>query len=127
MKKLSLLLAVLFFLGCQTDSSVQARKDQSVQTKIIISNIGKADIESLWFSFDDEKISIGNIKSGEIRVVYVTPIGKKRVDYGFKGDDAIRSRMGGELYFLGNHIPGRAGIYEVSFNNGLIHKTSSQQ
>lgn len=127
MKKFLFLLVMLFFWGCQTNHFDQAKTDQNAQTKIILSNIGTTDIDNLWLSFDDMKIDIGDIKPGEYRVIYVKPIGKKRIDYGFDGDEAIRNRMGGELYFIGNHIPGRAGIFTVGFNGGLIHESTSQQ
>ena len=47
---------------------------------------------------------------------------QKRIDYGFKGDENLRKKMGGELFFYGSQIPMKASSLEVGLEDGLIHK-----
>ena len=95
-------------------------------TEIIISNLGKNDIENLWISIESAKTTIGTLNSGNQKTILLKPIGNKRIDYGFKGDEALRSKMGGELFFFGNQIPMKSGILEVEFEDGLIHRLRSR-
>ena len=119
MKKtlLSILFVVIF--GCQAD--------KSPKTEIIISNLGQEAIENLWISLNSSKLNIGTLKAGEHKNIFLDAIGNKRIDYGFQNDDALRGKMGGELFFYGNQIPMKSGILEVGFKNGLIHRLMSKQ
>ncbi len=118
MKKTLTALVIMVVFGCQAD--------RSPKTEIIISNLGKNDIENLWISIESTKTAIGTLKSGDQKSILLNPIGNKRIDYGFKGDQNLRSKMGGELFFFGNQVPMKSGILEVGFEDGLIHRLRSK-
>lgn len=119
MKRTLFALLILVILGCQGD--------QSPKTEIIISNLGEKNIDNLWISIEGSKTIIGTLKPGDHSSILLNAIGNKRIDYGFKGDEVLRNKMGGELFFFGNQIPSKAGMLEVGFQNGLIHSLSSEQ
>ena len=118
-KTLFAMMIAVVFLGCQAD--------RSPETEIIFSNLGKNSIENLWISIEGTKTVIGTIQSGEQKSILLNPVGNKKIDYGFKGDEALRSRMDGELFFFGNQIPMKSGILEVGFEDGLIRRLRSKQ
>ena len=95
-------------------------------TEIIISNLGKNDIENLWISIEGLKTIIGTLRPGDKKSLIFNAIGNQRIDYGFKHDEALRSRMGGELFFFGSQIPMKSSILEVGFDNGLIRRLVSK-
>ena len=113
MKRIIVVLLVLIIFGCQAD--------KPPQTELIVSNIGKTDLTDLWFSIDGSKLAIESLKPGEHKQFDIDAIGNKRIDYGFKGDENLRKKMDGELFFYGNQIPGKSCVLEVEFEDGLIH------
>lgn len=79
MKGIIVILLVLIVFGCPAD--------KPPQTELIISNIGKTDLTNLWFSIDGSKLVIESLKPGEHKQFHIDAIRKKRIDYGFNGDE----------------------------------------
>ncbi|MEJ2158611.1 MAG: hypothetical protein P8X96_25070 [Desulfobacteraceae bacterium] len=114
MKKLIITLLVLVVFGCQGE--------KALETELIISNVGKTDFINLWFSIDNEKLMIDRLRPGEQRSFHIDAVGDKRIDYGFEGDEGLRRRMGGELFFYGRQDSKASGTLEIGLKDGLIHK-----
>ena len=118
MKKTLFAFLTIVVISCNTN--------QSPITEMVFSNNGKKDIENLWISIEGSKIVIGTLKSGDNKSIFLNAIGNKRIDYGFIGDESLRNKMGGELFFYGNQIPSKSGTLEIGFENGLIHSLKSK-
>ena len=112
MEKIIITLLTLMVFACQAD--------KPPQTELVISNIGKTDFVNLWLSIEGSKLVIDNLKPGEHKSFYVDAIGNKRIDYGFKGDEDLREKMDGELFFYGNQMPMKSSTLEIGLENGLI-------
>ena len=109
---------MIVIMGC--------RAGEPPKTEIVLSNLGERNIDNLWISIEGSKTNIGTLKPGDHKDIFIDAIGNKRIDYGFKGDENLRKKMGGELFFFGNQIPSKAGMLEVGFRNGLIHSLKSK-
>ena len=109
---------MIVIMGC--------RAGEPPKTEIVLSNLGERNIDNLWISIEGSKTNIGTLKPGDHKAILADAIGNKRIDYGFKGDEILRNKMGGELFFFGNQIPSKAGMLEVGFRNGLIHSLKSK-
>ena len=107
-----MILLTLIVFGCQTD--------KAPQTELVVSNTGTTDFVNLWFSIDGSKLVIDSLKPGEHRTFHIDAIGNKRINYGFNGDESLREKMGGELFFYGNQMPMKSSTLEVGLDNGLI-------